>query len=57
MSRRATRIETLKRRLASRTGADNKPLAGFAANVAEIKAELARLEAIDRKLESNSDAP
>lgn len=39
------RLEELRRKLAARTTGEGKPATGFKANVAAIKAEVARLEA------------
>lgn len=41
------RLKALKAKLAARTGPDGKPKANFAENVAAIKAEIARLEALE----------
>lgn len=41
------RLAALKAKLAARTGPDGKPKANFAENVAAIKAEIARLEALE----------
>lgn len=48
MSDIAKRLEDLRARLEARTaGSPDKPLPGYAANVEAIKAEIARLEALD----------
>lgn len=41
------RLADLRRKLAARTDREGKPKGGWAVNVAELKAEIARLEALN----------